>query len=186
MTALAVMRASLRPQHDSIERALDLMSGGVDLPRYVRFIERSYGFIAACERRLDLSRAPAPLRAEQRLKTPLLRTNLMALGNNAASIDRLPMCEQLPSVSEWPHALGYFYVIEGSTLGGQLLSRRLRDRLGVDDRGLAFLSAYGSNTGTMWKQMLSVLESAMADEGAATVITASARDTFTLLQRWHE
>jgi heme oxygenase len=183
--SLAAMRAALRPAHDSIERSLDLMSDAVDLPRYRRFIERSYGFIAACERELDVAAAPPALDLERRLKTPLLRVSLEALGHDGAAIDRLPLCDRLPAVSGWPAALGYFYVIEGSTLGGQLLSRRFRAGLGVDGDALAFLTAYGADTGPMWKGMIEVLEHAMAAQGSATAITETARTTFELLERWH-
>lgn len=183
--ALQTMRAQLRPYHDSIEQSLDLMRADVDRSQYVRFLEKSYGFIAACEQRLDIGGAPPALAIDRRLKGPLLRASLHALGCAADAIDRIALCEQLPHVEGWPAALGYFYVIEGSTLGGQLLARHLRQRLGADDDGLAFLLGYRNDTGTMWKQMVGVLEAAMYDEAAAEAITASARDTFTLLERWH-
>mgnify|MGYP006161253249 CR=1 FL=1 len=99
----------------------------------------SYGFIAACEQRLDIGAAPPSLGIERRLKAPLLRSNLRALGCSAPAIDRIAFCEQLPHVERWPAALGYFYVIEGSTLGGQLLARHFRERLGAGDEALAFL-----------------------------------------------
>lgn len=184
--ALQMMRAQLRPYHDSIEQSLDLLSSAVDRSRYVRFVEKSYGFIAACEQRLDLAGAPALLGIDQRLKTPLLRRNLRALGCDPDAIDRASMCGELPHVASWPAALGYFYVIEGSTLGGQLLARHFRERLGAEDAALAFLLGYRGDTGVMWKQMVGVLEPAMCDAAAAEEITASARDTFTLLERWHQ
>jgi heme oxygenase len=183
--ALQAMRTALRPYHDSIEQSLDLMRADVDRSHYVRFLEKSYGFVAACEQRLDIGAAPPSLAIDRRLKGPLLRTNLRALGCGADAIDRLAWCEQLPHVEHWPAALGYFYVIEGSTLGGQLLARHCRERLAVGDEALAFLLGYRHDTGMMWKRMVGVLEAAMCDEAAAEAITASARQTFTLLERWH-
>lgn len=184
--ALQKMRAQLRPYHDSIEQSLDLTRAGVDRRRYLRFLEKSYGFIAACEQRLDIGAAPPSLGIERRLKAPLLRSNLRALGCSAPAIDRIAFCEQLPHVEHWPAALGYFYVIEGSTLGGQLLARHFRERLGAGDEALAFLLGYRHDTGLMWKEMVGVLEGAMCGGAAAEAITDSARDTFTLLERWHQ
>ena len=183
--ALQMMRTRLRPYHDSIERSLDLM-GDVDRPRYLLFLEKSYSFIAACEQRLDIAGAPALLGIERRLKTPLLRSNLRALGCDPEAVDGASMRGELPQVASWPAALGYFYVIEGSTLGGQLLARHFRERLAAEDEALAFLLGYGRDTGLMWKQMVGVLEAAMGDATAAEEITASARDTFRLLERWHQ
>ena len=93
---------------------------------------------------------------------------------------------ELPHVERWPASIGYFYVIECSTLGGQLLARHFRERLGAGDAALAFLLGYRHDTGLMWKEMVGVLEGAMCGGAAAEAITDSARDTFTLLERWHQ
>ena len=175
------MRAKLRPYHDSIEQSLDLTRAGVDRRRYLRFLEKSYGFIAACEQRLDIGAAPPSLGIERRLKAPLLRSNLRALGCSAPAIDRIAFCEQLPHVEHWPAALGYFYVIEGSTLGGQLLARHFRERLGAGDEALAFLLGYRHDTGLMWKEMVGVLEGAMCGGAAAEAITKTLIRIFSTL-----
>jgi heme oxygenase len=183
--ALARMRAALRPHHDRIEQVLDLTSANVSAERYRRFLERSYGFIAACEGALDAAAAPSSLHIARRCKTQLLRDDLSALGASAAEIDALPFCRKLPPVSAWPAALGYCYVMEGSTLGGQILARHFRAVAGVDRRSLAFVSGYGAETGAMWKQFLAVLEPALADHRDEVMITAAARSTFALLTEWH-
>lgn len=54
-------------------------------------------------------------------------------------------------------ALGSFYVVEGSTLGGRIILRELRAR-GVTEPELSFLDPYGAATGQMWRSLLEVLE----------------------------
>lgn len=182
--ALARMRASMRPLHDRIESSLDLMTAELDRARYVRFLERSYGFIAACEQRIDFIGAPSTLHLDTRLKRGLLRADLELLGHSPAAIDALAHPAQLPPVESWPSALGYFYVIEGSTLGGQIISRHVRATIGLDE-ATQFLSDGRADVGTRWKQMLAVLTSAMVDDRAERDITAAAAQTFDLLRQWH-
>jgi heme oxygenase len=56
------------------------------------------------------------------------------------------------------HALGLLYVLEGATLGGQLLRRRLGPALGLtEERGLAFFTAYGAEVGPMWRAFADAL-----------------------------
>ena len=183
--ALARLRGAMRPHHERIERVVDLMQPGLTPSAYQRFLERSYGFINACERALDHDRAPAPLQLRQRLKTPLLFADLQALGLTASQIAALPEPSELPPIASWPDALGYCYVLEGSTLGGQVLSRHLSSTLAVPSGALTFLRSYEREVGPMWKTMLAVLEAALAEERAEQPITESARSTFDLLARWH-
>ena len=183
--ALARLRSAMRPHHERIETVVDLMHPGLTPAAYQRFLERSYGFISACERALDHDGAPAPLELRKRLKTPLLVADLQALGLTPSQIAALPEPSELPPITRWPDALGYCYVLEGSTLGGQVLSRHLSSTLAVPSGALTFLRSYEREVGPMWKTMLGVLEAALADESAEQPITESARSTFELLAHWH-
>jgi heme oxygenase len=70
----------------------------------------------------------------------------------------LPLCGDLPDVSHVSSAFGCLYVIEGSTLGGQIISRHLRARLNVTPQaGGLFFHGYGEETGAMWKAFCSTL-----------------------------
>lgn len=202
--ALTRLRAAMRPHHDRIETIVDLMRPDLSIADYRRFIERSYGFISACERALDHEGAPPVLQLGRRLKTSLLVSDLRAMGATAVEIEALPMPVVIPAVSAWPAALGYCYVIEGSTLGGQVLSRHLSSTLSLPAGAMTFLRSYEREVGPMWKSMLAVLDAALAEETRATdlsteaqsakaegaestelQITDTARDTFELLGRWH-
>lgn len=62
-----------------------------------------------------------------------------------------------PTLGDRYQALGAMYVIEGSTLGGRTIRRRLAAR-GVGAEGLSFLDPYGKSSGAMWRGLLAVLE----------------------------
>ena len=81
-------------------------------------------------------------------------------------------------------AFGAMYVIEGSTLGGTIIARRIRDALGLDETtGCAYFRSYGRATGAMWtafRRKLQCLSSPSFDDAAV----ASAHRTFAAMQSW--
>lgn len=62
-----------------------------------------------------------------------------------------------PEPANVQEALGLFYVIEGSTLGGRLILKALA-RNGITDSSLLFLDPYGSDSARMWRALLTVIE----------------------------
>ena len=61
-----------------------------------------------------------------------------------------------PAIGTTAEALGAFYVLEGSTLGGKTILKALRTR-GVSTNDLRFLDPYGSESGSRWRSFLNVL-----------------------------
>ena len=92
---LEAFRAALRPLHDRIERTVDLISDSVDQSRYDRFLGRSYGFIRACEERLDLTAAPQALQLPARLRNEALALDLWNRGIDAATLERAALTPAL-------------------------------------------------------------------------------------------
>ena len=72
-------------------------------------------------------------------------------------------CERIPQSAvrtQWPlppvdgiaAVIGALYVIEGSTLGGQVIAPRLSQSLGIDcDHGAGFFHGYGDETHRHWE-----------------------------------
>lgn len=112
-----------------------------------------YGFYEPLESLLQINGCvPADFDLGPRRKTPTLRTDLQALGCTAEALEQLPMCAQLPVIDSSAAGLGVLYVLEGATLGGQILRREIATRLGLDaSNGAAFLDIYGAATGRRWR-----------------------------------
>jgi heme oxygenase len=91
----------------------------------------------------------------------------------------------LPDV---PEALGAFYVLEGATLGGQILLRHLtRHFEGAAVGGFAFFRAYGEQVGPMWKAFGEVLTGASVRAASGDFDSRAVRgamDTFDAFQAW--
>lgn len=183
--ALAVLREQTRVEHAAIEATLGLMSDALTLQEYRRTLERFHGFWQPLEARLrqvpGLDMTGIDLAA--RAKTPLLALDLRALGVEEPRGARL--CDDLPLVGSPGAALGCLYVIEGASLGGQIISRHLRARLDITkDTGGRFFHGYGERTGEMWRTFRAAVEVFDASAGAQDEMVAAAIGTFRGLRVW--
>jgi heme oxygenase len=80
--------------------------------------------------------------------------------------------------------LGALYVFEGATLGGQLISRHLEEKLGLrDGAGYRYYRSYGPDVGRRWQEFRALLQE-HATTGSDDAIVASAADTFERLHAW--
>lgn len=176
-TVLTELRTATAERHRSLEERLPFLSPALDGALYRRLIQAYYGFYAPLEQRLDAAGALEP----ERRKVPALLRDLQAL---AIEPEQLERCTDLPMVNDPWQLLGILYVIEGATLGGQVLRRIVGERLGIHaDTGGAFLDVYGSGTGPLWKGFLKRLPSAQTPEQRARVVE-SAQSTFLCFERW--
>ncbi|QHF51398.1 biliverdin-producing heme oxygenase [Pseudomonas sp. S49] len=182
------LRAGTAELHIALEKRLPFFSDFLDTQAFVRLMQAYYGFYLPLENALLRSDAmPADFELTPRLKAPTLRTDLHAMGVSAEALQSLPQCEQLPVIDSSAACLGVLYVLEGATLGGQILRREISTRLGLEaDNGAAFLDIYGAATGRRWRDFIEYLGSRpMSPVERAAVVTA-AQTTFSCFERWLE
>lgn len=180
---LQMLRSATALQHKALEARLPLTHVSLDLPTYRRIIEAYYGFHAALQTRIAQFLAPDALDPE-REKVQALIKDLQALGLSDTQIDRLPLCAELPDLDSEARLLGIMYVMEGATLGGQVLRRIIADKLSVDaETGGEFLDVYGRDTGRLWKAFLSRLAGFDHLDHNEDVVQAACA-TFTCFERW--
>ncbi|CRM00700.1 biliverdin-producing heme oxygenase [Pseudomonas asgharzadehiana] len=183
---LETLRAGTALLHIALEKRLPFFSEHLDADGYLSLLRAYYGFYAPIEAALyegDL--IPEGFDPQLRVKTPTLVSDLHALGLNDAAIDALPRCTHLPSLDTPAACLGAAYVLEGATLGGQVLRREMARRLGLDaDNGGAFLNVYGAETGRRWKDFLDYLARQPMDAQARPCAVDAARSTFSCFEQW--
>jgi heme oxygenase len=182
---LQLLREATAAQHKALEECLPFLSPELDQPLYRQIIEAYYGFHAPLQLAIERFCANDPAIIERR-KVPTLLKDLAALGLSTEQIHALPQCTDLPLLKNRAQLLGVMYVMEGATLGGQMLRRLMKDKLGITpDRGGEFLDVYGSATGSRWKAFLAQL-SAFDSAQQNPQIVASARLTFACFHTWLE
>ena len=182
---LSRLRAETRAEHDAIEAALDLTGDGLTRDGYRRVLERFYGFYAPLEPAIRAvgGWADRGLDLDARRKTPLLEADLRALGADAPA--SLPLCNDLPLLVTPADCFGCLYVLEGSTLGGQLISRHVQHALGVTpETGGRFFHGYGDETGEMWQSFRAAVTGSVVSPADQDAAVAAAKDTFSKLHRW--
>ena len=111
--------------------------------------------------------------------------DLTVLGLDGSTIESLPRCLHAPQISCFAEALGCAYVLEGATLGGQVITRHLRRELNVDyQQGAAFFASYGKEAGPMWQEFISFLNGYELTAREEIALIESACDTFMSFDEW--
>ncbi|WKB53509.1 biliverdin-producing heme oxygenase [Eleftheria terrae] len=186
LRAEAALRQRLREgtanAHARLEAALDLPALGQRREACLALLQGFFGFHRAWEPALAAA-IDAPDFLQPRRRLALLRHDLAALGSAPADIEALPDCAAARTLCNTTAAAwGSLYVLEGSTLGGQLITRQLQAAAWWPAQGLRYFHPYGPDTGARWQQTLHCLAGLPAP-WAAEVVDGAAR-TFELLLHW--
>ncbi|MGY2290675.1 biliverdin-producing heme oxygenase [Pseudomonas sp. SDO528_S397] len=185
-SVLEALRCGTAELHVALEKRLPFFSPGLDAGSYRRLLQAYYGFYHPLETQLyENGLIPDGLDPALRLKTPTLVQDLRALGLDDLAIAALPRCRSLPALDTPAACLGTLYVLEGATLGGQILRREIGRTLGLDAHtGAAFLSVYGAETGRRWKDFLDYLNAVPLHAHARQWAVDAARSTFSCFEQW--
>lgn len=176
---LARLRAETRPYHDALElnefnQALAAGTPGAAATRW--FLGKMYGFLLPYETALRQHAAALGPAWE----VPERQRAQLILADLRVPADQLPQCAALPPLASLPQLLGAMYVVEGSTLGGQVLARQLA-KAGLDLG--RYFTGYGALTGPRWKTFCRLLDAAATPATEADIV-ASASLTFHHLTTW--
>jgi heme oxygenase len=175
------LRQDTQAAHQNVEAAIPLMHSDLDLADYLSCLGQIHGVVAAWEE-AAASFAPEWLQAslQQRRRLHLLELDLQLFGVSPPVQDRC----LLPRFSSLPALLGAMYVMEGSTLGGQLIARHVETALHLTGgHGSAFFRGHGSQTGPMWKEFCDMFKTSVSDEETDSAIS-SANAMFAAYGNW--
>lgn len=172
---MVALRTATAEQHAQLDATLDLLAGD-GRHRIVKLLARLYGFHQVWE--------PLILRLPEcrsvftgRGKLAFLRDDLLSLGLTEGAVSALPRCEAAAHlVRDWRVAFGSMYVMEGATLGGQVIARKLA-------LPLRSLLPYGPRTGEMWRAFGVAARESLGPEERGPALEG-ARRTFAILQDW--
>jgi len=181
------LREETRQEHELTESAFDLAQVTESVEAYRAVVARNFGFYAAFEPHLwrAVPWSELQLSSEERRKAGTLRADLTALGFSEAEIEALPTCDRLPSLVTPERAIGAMYVLEGSTLGGQIIGREIDRRLGLSpENGAAFFASYAAQIGTRWRAFGAAVERYAEAGGDINGMINGARATFSAYRDW--
>lgn len=96
-----------------------------------------------------------------------------------------PVAMLLPVISNINEALGCFYVMEGSILGGAVIKKLLREQSpDIPQEAFSFFSGYGERNTGMWEDFVSFFNNSITTDGQLETATAAANDCFNKLEQW--
>ncbi len=147
------LREATQADHQRLESRINILDRIATPSRRRSLVERFHAMHVQVEQALAPWLADLPgLDFEARRRTPHLARDLQVLGTNATDQAGPPVA--LRGVG---HALGWMYVLEGSTLGGRVI-RRMVDARGDGMTGLSFLDPYGDRVAERWREFLAVVD----------------------------
>ena len=183
-TVLDSLRSETRELHRRTEQALDLPRSSASITPYASLLRRLLGFYEPLEASLFGSshfNDWAGGRLESRRKSPALRADIAILG--PTPMPEVERCSYIPDLQSGLTLAGAWYVVEGATRGGQVISRHLDRQLGLTrQNGASFFDCYGEERERNWDEFCGLLDTipmAQADE-----VTAGAVAVFSAMHRW--
>ena len=156
----AQLRARTAILHGQIEALLGLPGAIRNRDDYVIWLGRFLGLYAPLERQLAAFPEWGPLRLAlpSRSHSSCLADDLAALGRDPCGVP-CTCPTLLPDLPSFAHALGARYVLEGATLGGRLILRDVKARVGAPIAGATlFFGGRGEAVGPMWQSFRAGLD----------------------------
>jgi len=150
-----------------------LLSPNLTREHYIHVLQAFYGF-------------HKPLEAKVRPYRPVSRAGWIErdLESLGCDID-IALCFELPEINTEAALFGYWYVVEGSSLGSAMIYKHLQKHLGLDAKtGARFFYAYERDTGEYWKVFLGFLAEQDLDEQEQAEAASAALGTFLCLEKW--
>jgi heme oxygenase len=150
-----------------------LTQPALPLPSYRRLLLAYFQLYAVLETRIHyyLERHSCSFQYTDRNKLPWLTKDLLFFHEEIPEIDAQRW--DFPAIENKAQLTGVLYTLEGSTLGGQHISRCLEKSHGLtSDSGACFFNGYREQTLSMWQVFLDFAESLPVPEHAEAARSA--------------
>ncbi|SFI53252.1 biliverdin-producing heme oxygenase [Halpernia frigidisoli] len=153
-----LLKEQTRSLHDQVEERLlskKIMDKSFDLNDYRFVLKHNYNFINHFEEavfsKISVESAEK-LHPEKRRKLPAITKDILLF-----DISRLFEKSKL-SLKNEAEAFGILYVMEGATLGGNMIAKNLLKNIHFDGVNFNYFGLYGDQTGFLWKLFIENLE----------------------------
>ncbi|WP_165761300.1 biliverdin-producing heme oxygenase [Niastella koreensis] len=141
---------------------------------YGRLLSCLYAFNAPVEQLLEPWVKPVLADYDERRKSNRLLHDLHTLG-----LTTPPAYKRLPVIKDLFAALGCFYVLEGSVLGGVIIKKIIREQCPkLPDNAFGFFSGYDQQNGLQWQKFLAQFDSLLNDADKKSAAITAANDCF--------
>jgi len=177
MTSLfARLKSGTEREHRDLESVIDPMKNFCSRDTYKAHLLKTWALYRSLEAALaELDWSTVGIDFSARRKTPLIEEDLRVLEVARPAWIGATFAFMR---SDLDFALGCLYVLEGATMGGQIISRHLA-KLGIGpSNGGLFFNGYGAKTGEMWKSFQTAGTNYCVTEDQITEAVSGAKQTF--------
>lgn len=178
---LQSLRSSTAQLHTQLEQtplSIALLKPPLEAETYASYLMAMKEVILFCETSLFPLVSKVIKDIEERRKLSGIQADLDALANFVPASGYTAF-KPLSSPIDEATALGYLYVIEGSTLGGRVILKQLENNSALQTtQAVQFFSGYGANTGRMWKSFLEALSAYAVHSNQQSSIIEGANHAF--------
>ncbi|RZA02121.1 MAG: heme oxygenase [Sphingobacteriaceae bacterium] len=178
------IKEATQTQHQQLEKALVAKMKAIrSMQGYVDLLKVFYGYFGGLEQQITQYINSSNLQDHtQRRKTNAMADDIKALGG---TLPNTANSNHLPAINNPLQAFGALYVIEGSTLGGSIISKMMQQHLPFDGQnGLSFFNGYGEQTHQMWAEFKTALNAVVKTQDDEAVVLQAANDTFAGFKQW--
>ncbi len=164
-----------------------ILTSQADKEHYKDVLKTFYGFYLPLEQKFESLEdwKNQDFDMVKRRKTPLLIQDMKSMEMTDEEISQIEMCENLPTINNMPEALGCLYVVEGATLGGQIVSNKLKETLGLTaNTGSAFFNSYKENVRPMWKEFSDFITKYSEENKIEEPIVEASDQTYHKFNEW--
>ncbi|MBF2054595.1 MAG: biliverdin-producing heme oxygenase [Candidatus Sericytochromatia bacterium] len=187
-TPMAALKAATAHKHDALEaiaHSKQIMDKTLTLPSFQQLMVNQYRLHYLLEPALRLTldqHAPELAYGQLRCKLDVLEQDLRDLGLPAAVLlDDLPLVHE---ISDLPSALGTAYVLEGSSLGGNVIRRALLQQPDIAAQcRFYYYGFYGEDLRQRWLDFTAFVNQALVTPDSEAAACQAACDTFDLAAR---
>ncbi|WP_066440318.1 biliverdin-producing heme oxygenase [Chryseobacterium sp. CCH4-E10] len=179
MTVSEYLKQNTASYHDAAEKLFNsakIFNKTFTLEDYKKIIHTNYLMLLHSEDKIfeELKDYSEKLKLSDRKKLPLIEKDLKSLLLEKSVADH-----ELELISQH-EALGAMYVIEGSTLGGNVIAKQLSKTEGFDGITFNFFGCYHENTGAMWKNFKETIDAEVHEKKYDEVLSG-AKKLYTFL-----
>lgn len=165
------LKEQTKQQHDDTEAKLQsqkIFDKSYTLENYKTLLIHNYQLISRYEPQIHEQLKSYPeLKLELRSKIEALTTDLNNL--NIQTKDENPI-HNLENEAE---AFGALYVMEGSTLGGNVIAKQLKKNPEFENVEFNYFGVYGEKTGSYWQEFKSIIDENITEENYEACLTGA-------------
>jgi heme oxygenase len=189
-TARGELREATKDAHERLHHMpmfASLAAGRIDRDGYIDLLKRLLGFHQPVEEAIGIALGAETfgVAIPQWRRASLLNADLAALGVNENECQSTSMFVIQQNIGSPASAMGWLYVLVGSTLGGRLLARRLDQFLLLNDTaGRLFLLNGGESEHTFWKVFCDAVEACGSEYARRNEMKTGADKAFRAFEDW--